>query len=937
MKKRLFTLLLTLVLIVTCVTPITASAARITQEYAVVNLLRWAKYTQAEADIVGGWIELAYYVDLVLDTDNFDPDAPCTTAYYNTLRKRANHLFRNKIPVYPIVKIDTQPQSSSVELGDDMILIADASISDGTDTAYQWYSCADANKTAATAIRGATGQTLTVAPKETGVYYYFCRFSAKTAENVQPLDSDVVCVTVTKAYITVVTQPENLTPDRGGEATLTASASSTNGRKVSYQWYSCTDKLKTDATPIEGATDSVLNVPTDMYGDYYYFCRFSAEKLADVDSDVVCVDVPFMKYENGLAQPILTYTDASVETYTNEGSDIVRFCVYVETDYDTDGDGKLDLVKAVVQLPRAAMEGAYQAAVIYEARPYCAGENKGLTGIEGSFDNSRLYSTAAPRTKNGSATTAEVVAAADASDFYFYENLDWYDYFLVRGYAVVLSAGPGTRGSEGFETCGSDLETDAFACIIEWLAGKEGRVAYTDKTSNIAIEADWCNGQVGMTGRSYAGTTQFGLATTGVEGLETIVPVAGLADWYEISCAQGMYLRTDAYADYLAGLCASRYQDSSDWANIAKNYQYYLWHLDNDEETLYGSYGEKGGFWDIRNNTRNAANIKCPALIVHGLNDTVVYQKHFALMYDSYKKAGVDAKLLLTQNGHLTPAFGENKTEQYIGNDLYQQVLNRWFTYYLYDIDNGADEMAAVTVQDNVDGSWDTYPSWETNQSMTMAFSPNEIISNYDSDSGITKDNFVTTYTARNTDYSTVKVIDINEDTTIGGTIQVSVTATPQTAGENLMLTAFLVDMSEDEFNAFVIDKSGGNFDKNSHEATGEIFDIGGGAESYTVVKLKPKSVTSKIITVGWIDLANPSAGYYSHTAVDEGEATLEEHTYNIYLNPTIYTVKEGHKLALVICTRDPNMNGYYKRPYHNMNAEYSVLISDVKATIPVY
>ena len=59
MRKRLFTLLLTLILIVTCVTPITASAARITQEYAVINLLRWAKYTQAEADIVGGWIELA--------------------------------------------------------------------------------------------------------------------------------------------------------------------------------------------------------------------------------------------------------------------------------------------------------------------------------------------------------------------------------------------------------------------------------------------------------------------------------------------------------------------------------------------------------------------------------------------------------------------------------------------------------------------------------------------------------------------------------------------------------------------------------------------------------------------------------------------------------------------------------------------------------------
>ncbi|MEE1328154.1 MAG: CocE/NonD family hydrolase, partial [Oscillospiraceae bacterium] len=619
MKKRLFSLFLVLVLIAAAIGPIRANAATISQEAAVISFLRWAKFTQSDADIVGGWVELAYYVNLVQDADDFDADAPCTTKYYNTLRMRANELFRrnsvSKIPVCPFIKVETQPKGAVVDLGVTVTLTVAASVSNGTEVAYQWYSCANIEKTNAAAISGAITNTLTVAPTEGHDLYYFCRFSAKTAENVEAVDSDVVCVT-DKPYITVLTQPKNLAPERGGDATLLATAVATNGGEVARQWYSCDDAQKTNAKPIEGETLAVFHVPTDMYGDYYYFCRFSSKDLTDVDSDVVCVDVPVMMYdENGLAQPILTYTNAKVTTYTNTSqygdgryNDIVRFCVYVETDYDTDGDGKLDLVKAVVQLPRAAMEGEYDAAVIYEARPYCAGENKPRpTGKEGPFDNSLLYSTAAPRTKNGVATTAEVAAAADAGDFYFYENLDWYDYFLVRGYAVVLSAGPGTRGSEGFETCGSDLETDAFACIIEWLAGKEGRVAYTDKTSNIAIEADWCNGQVGMTGRSYAGTTQFGLATTGVEGLETIVPVAGLADWYEISCAQGMYLRTDAYADYLAGLCASRYQDSSDWANIAENYRYYLWHLDNDEETLYGSYGEKGGFWDIRNNTRNAA------------------------------------------------------------------------------------------------------------------------------------------------------------------------------------------------------------------------------------------------------------------------------------------------------------------------------------------
>lgn len=66
---------------------------------------------------------------------------------------------------------------------------------------------------------------------------------------------------------------------------------------------------------------------------------------------------------NGMAQPIFPYTSGMVEsdddhnltgTYNNADSDIIRFFVYVETNYDTDGDGALDLVKTLVQLPRAA-------------------------------------------------------------------------------------------------------------------------------------------------------------------------------------------------------------------------------------------------------------------------------------------------------------------------------------------------------------------------------------------------------------------------------------------------------------------------------------------------------------------------------------------------------------------------------------------------------
>ena len=295
MKKRILSLLIVLVLLVTYITPIHVSAAALTQEKAVINLLRWAKFTQTDANNIGGWVELAYYVDLVLDTDAFDADANCTTAYYNTMRKRANVLCRqnsvSKIPVYPFVKVDVQPNDTSVRLGGTFTLTTAASISNGTEVSYQWYSCADTNQAAASMIEGATAKTLTVSPEAVGELYYFCRFSAKTEANVTDLDSNVVCVSVfpPDPCIIINAQPQDLFPDRGSEATLTVGAHTNTGAEVSYQWYSCADKTKADAAIIEGATRATYTVPTEMYGDYYYFCRVSAENGESVDSAVATI------------------------------------------------------------------------------------------------------------------------------------------------------------------------------------------------------------------------------------------------------------------------------------------------------------------------------------------------------------------------------------------------------------------------------------------------------------------------------------------------------------------------------------------------------------------------------------------------------------------------------------------------------------------------
>ena len=625
--------------------------------------------------------------------------------------------------------------------------------------------------------------------------------------------------------------------------------------------------------------------------------------------DAMHKDVREPLFVDGVAQPIFEYSDP---TQANGDTGVVRFCVYVETNYDTDGDGKRDLVKALVQLPHEVLDGL-QVPTIYEARPYITGCTAGATPyVDGEYDLDSMYNQPAARTPAGTYTTAAAVANANPDDWYYwneyenmydYEDLTWYDYYLVRGFAVVECGGLGTKGSEGFETCGTDLEIDAFKCVIEWLHGD--RVAYTDKTSNLAITADWSTGKVGMTGRSYAGTTQFGLATTGVEGLETIVPVAGIASWYEYTNSQGVSTGRVAYSDWLAWYCAGRYLDPDDYATIADGYGKYLNQIKNDQLALNGDYGEH---WATRDYTLDWENIKCPALIVHGLNDTNVRTKEFDLMYQAYEKAGVPVKLLLHQGTHLTPTYPSQEYEMYIDDELYDTVLNKWFSHYLYGVDNGAENMAPVTVQSNVDGSWSYYDDWKTDSSVTYTLSSAETAT-----STVTRGS-TATYT-----------FEVPEDITVQGAIAVTFTATPTSEKidelDGIRLTANLKDNSDTAYMAFVPSRS--YLPLTTIKENGAW--MGGGVKNFDLVEYKQTATTSKSIGQGYIDLYNPTAGYDSasaaeRTALQNGES----YTYTVYLQPSFYTVKAGHtlELSLSLSTSDisievDNAVSYVTVPVH--------------------
>ena len=691
-------------------------------------------------------------------------------------------------------------------------------------------------------------------------------------------------------------------------------------------------------------------------------------------------------FVDGVAQPIFPYTSGvpTKDGYSNDKSDIIRYSVYVETNYDTDGDGKLDLVKALVQLPRAAAEGKYKAATIYDARPYITGctDNGKARGIDYTkgdqkYNLDNLYVQPAAREAQGTANTMDTAKKAKAEEWYYlspyesspkdpfydYEDLDWYDYFLVRGYAAIEVGGLGTLGSEGLETCGADVETDAFKCVIEWLTGD--RAAYTDRTSNIAIKADWSNGNVAMTGRSYGGTTDFAVASTGVKGLKTIVPVAGIASWYEYTNSQGIATDDVAYSDNLAFYCAGRYintglyQNDTEWKPIKDIYPAYLNRIYNDQIALNGDYGPHWATRDYTAGNEGKAgtaststynNFNCPALIVHGLNDDNVRTKQFQLMYDAFKNKGQNVKLLLHQGEHITPDYDDHKTSLMIGNKTYSSILNEWYSHYLYGQNtndgNNAEAMAAVTVQNNTDGSWSTLDSWPTSDSLAdvnnkltltnTATGTTTINSNMNGISNW-RDAFTSSSTSASAMYATEPVAN---DTVIKGTVQVKISAAPiqhpdqqasaiavqsESTGSRdaLMMSAMLVDVADDEFTTYPMSRT--------EVKTGKMNWVGSGAQDYEIINFKTVQSKYKIIARGWIDLANPSAGFDSASAANK--ISLEDgvyHDYTVYLQPNYYTVKAGHKLALVVYTYEPDKASY--------SENYGITIDNhsLSAVIPV-
>ncbi len=254
--------------------------------------------------------------------------------------------------------------------------------------------------------------------------------------------------------------------------------------------------------------------------------------------------------------------------------------------------------------------------------------------------------------------------------------------WVPRGFIVVHSEAPGSGRSQGCPTVGDTPERMPMKFVVDWLNGRAK--GYTTETGNEEVKAtSWSTGKVGMIGTSYEGTLPLAAATTGVEGLEVVVPVSPNTSYYHYYRSNGLVRSPGGYlgedVDVLYDFIASG--DTANRAKCDRLYKNGIFAGDKGQDRATGDYND---FWAARDLLPYVKNIKAAVLLAHGFNDYNVVPEHSVRIYDEMKARGLPVSIYLHQGGH--------------GGNPPADMLNRWFSHYLYGVDNGVEKDPPVWI-----------------------------------------------------------------------------------------------------------------------------------------------------------------------------------------------------------------------------------------------
>ena len=547
-----------------------------------------------------------------------------------------------------------------------------------------------------------------------------------------------------------------------------------------------------------------------------------------------------IELENGMTKPIYSTDDAIIED------------LFVETTIDSDNDGERDRVAIRVMRPNT--EPGIKVPVIYEMSPYRAGGNP-LNFHDVDVD---LYPVGGGK---------PFAAAANLGSLG--------NYYVPRGYAVILGYSIGTGGSDGCPTTGDEHEILGTKAVIDWLNGRAK--AFT--ADGREVTADWSTGNVGMTGVSYNGTLPNGVATTGVEGLKTIIPIAAISSWYDYYRANGAVVAPGGYqgedADVLARYVLTR-QNPEVCEDVINK-------ISQDQDRRTGDYND---FWDKRNYLKNVANIKASVFIVHGLNDWNVKTRHFAQWWDALREHNVPRKMWLHQGGH-----GGTSSNNW------KQTENRWFDYWLYGIENGIMDEPMVDIQ-REDRTWHKQADWPAVETVPTKL---HLKAGNDGEGGILSADPVP-----NQSRDTEELVD---DPKIRAN---QLVANPSSYSPN-RLTYLSQKLTEEvRISGTPEVKIRASIDRPVANLTALLVDYGG--------------TTPVIVTRGWMDPQNLESAEHSVALVPN-----QMYTFKWDMQPDDYVFQPGHQIGIVLIASDYD---YTIRP--PAGTKLTVLPAESEVTLPI-
>ncbi|MBB4741276.1 X-Pro dipeptidyl-peptidase [Actinoplanes octamycinicus] len=526
---------------------------------------------------------------------------------------------------------------------------------------------------------------------------------------------------------------------------------------------------------------------------------------------------------------------ASEARPTYDYATAVREEVWVRTGVDSDADGRPDRVAVRIIRPATSTK----VPVIFQASPYYAG----LNDVPNHDDVDR----------SGITSLAASISFAGYLD----------NYFVPRGYAVVFADSLGTGGSDGCPTSGGRNETLGMKAVVDWL---NGRASAVDAAGN-PVRAGWTTGRTGMIGVSYNGTLPNAVAATGVEGLETIVPIAGISSWYDYYRANGGVVAPGGFPgedlDVLARAVLTR-QNPEVCAPV----------IDAIEKAQDRETGDYSRFWAERDYLRDVGKVKASVFLVHGLHDLNVRTGQAGQWWDALSRRHVPRKIWLHQAAHTDPF--------HVRRDVWLATLGRWFDYWLQRIDTGImrEPIADVEVAPN---QWETSRTWPLPGSSALRL-PGSGTQSFVDDPARTAEEIVADGGGLVYQFPA-----LTEETRLTGTPEITVRAA--LSGASPYLTALLVDYGAAERYAGL-------------RTLPEQDCVGPGIEGDPGCFNRREYVTAttpfEIVTRGWLDTRNRLS-----PAVTTPIVAGREYTFRWKLQTTDHVFAAGHRIGVVLISTD--------------------------------